>query len=203
MKKILEAKKVFSQEAEFLLGAHQFSQVPSYHYPEVAFLGASNAGKSSLVNAVLKQKIAIVSSTPGRTRQLNFFKIGEVFVAVDLPGYGFAKASKDHAAHWQKTAIEYLTKRANLKRVFLLIDVVKGLKEADLDMINIFNALAISFQIVLTKIDKVNIDEQQRAVKKIKDVSTKWPAMYDKIMLTSSEKGYGIDDLQDEILNAL
>lgn len=203
MKKNLEAKKVFSSPVEFLLGAGNYSQVPSYHYPEVAFLGASNVGKSSLVNAVLKQKVAIVSSTPGRTRQLNFFKVGEVFVLVDLPGYGFAKADKKHIEHWQKTTIEYFTKRANLKRVFLLVDPVKGMKDADLETINIFNTLAVSFQIVLTKSDKVSRAELAAAERELQAASKKWPAVYDKIIVTSSERGDGINELQEEILNVL
>ncbi len=202
MKKF-EAKKVFSSPVEFLLGAHNFSQVPSHHYPEVAFIGASNVGKSSLVNAVLKQKVAIVSSTPGRTRQLNFFKVGEAFILVDLPGYGFAKADKKHIDHWQKTAVEYLTRRANLKRVFLLIDPIKGLKESDLEIINIFNALAVSFQIVLTKIDKVTREELETVRESIDKASKAWPAFFSKISLTSAGRGDGINDLQDEILASL
>jgi GTP-binding protein len=201
--KNLEAKKVFNLPVEFLLGAHNFSQVPSYHYPEVAFIGASNVGKSSLVNAILKQKVAIVSSTPGRTRQLNFFKVGEVFVLVDMPGYGFAKADKKHIEHWQRSALEYLTKRANLKRVFLLIDPIKGLKDSDLEIINIFNALAVSFQIVLTKADKITRDELKTMQEEISGNAKKWPAIYDKIIATSSSRGDGINELQDEILSVL
>lgn len=202
MKK-LEGKKVFSGKYEFLLGAHNFSQIPSYHYSEIAIFGASNVGKSSLINAILGQKIAIVSSTPGRTRQINFFKIGETFVLVDMPGYGFAKADKKHIEHWQKTAIEYLTRRANLKRVFLLIDPIKGLKDADLDIINIFNALAVSFQIVFTKTDKLSKEKLKIAEEKVLNASKKWPAHYSKITSTSAFKGYNINELQDEILSAL
>mgnify|MGYP000016341343 CR=1 FL=1 len=203
MKKNLEAKKVFNQPAVFMLGVHDFAQAPSHHYAEIAFAGASNVGKSSLVNAVLKQKVAIVSSTPGRTQQLNFFKVAEVFIAVDMPGYGFAKADKKNIEHWQKVAIEYLSKRANLKRVFLLIDPIKGLKEADIDMINILNALAVSFQIVLTKIDKLSKEELENVKNDIETRAKKWPAIYDKIIATSAAKGYGINELQDEILEAL
>ncbi len=202
MKKI-EAKKAFNTEVEFLLGAHNISQVPSYHYKEVAFFGASNVGKSSLINAVLKKKVAIVSSMPGRTRQLNFFKVGEYFVLVDMPGYGFAKADKKDISHWQKVAVEYLTKRSNLKRVFLLIDPVKGLKEGDLEVINVFNALAVSFEIVLTKADKISKEAIQQVREEILQKAKKWPAIYEKIIATSSEKGYGIEELQDEILESL
>jgi len=202
MKK-LEAKKIFNNEAEFMLGVNNIEQLPSHHYSEIAFAGASNVGKSSLINAVLGQKIAIVSSTPGRTKQLNFFKIAQKFILVDMPGYGYAKANKQQIEHWQRVAMEYLTNRANLKRVFLLIDPTKGLKDSDLETINVFNALAVSFEIVLTKTDRLNQEELKKIEDKIKNSAKKWPAFYDKIIHTSSYKGYGVNDLQDEILSCI
>lgn len=214
MKK-LDAKKIFNRQfgsqCEFLFGAHEFSQIPKSLAPEIAFVGASNVGKSSLINSLVGKKIAIVSATPGRTRQLNFFKIStgftqnfsQGFVLVDMPGYGFAKAGKKHCEHWQKTAIEYLTKRPNLRRVFLLIDPIKDLKDSDLEMINIFNGLAVSFQIVLTKIDKFNQEKLTVIKEKIDKESRKWPAIYPKILAVSSTKGFGIKELQDEIVEIL
>lgn len=206
MKKKLEAKKIFNNEVEFLFGAHNFSQIPLFHFPEIAFVGSSNAGKSSLINALVKKKVAIVSTVPGRTRQLNFFKIfgyEDGFILVDMPGYGFAKAKNKHVEHWQKTSFEYLTKRPNLKRVFLLIDPNKGLKGPDLEAINIFNSLAVSFQIVLTKIDKLNREDLKKAEDQIKKDMAKWPAVYPEILTSSSLKGYGIDELQNEIVKIL
>jgi len=205
MKK-LEAKKIFNGEAEFLFGAHNFSQIPTNHFPEIAFVGASNVGKSSLINALVGKKIAIVSTTPGRTRQLNFFKISgyeDGFILVDMPGYGFAKAKAKHVEHWQKTSFEYLTKRPNLKRVFLLIEPVKGLKDTDREAINIFNSLAVSFQVVLTKTDKLNKEELQKVIEKITEETKKWPAAYPQILTSSSLKGYGVMELQDEIVTIL
>lgn len=210
MKK-LEAKKIFNGKCEFLLGIHNFSQAPKSNLPEIAFVGASNVGKSSLINALIGKKVAITSSVPGRTRQLNFFKIPdgftrpgmEGFLLVDMPGYGFAKAGKKDIAHWQKTSIEYLTKRPNLQRVFLLIDPIKGLKESDREMINIFNILAVSFQIVFTKIDKLNKKELDLATAKILKEVKKYPAAFPEIISSSSSKSYGVKEIQDSIVEVL
>ncbi len=206
MSKKLEAKKIFNGNPEFLFGAHNYSQIPVFHFPEIAFVGASNVGKSSLINGLVGKKVAIVSTAPGRTRQLNFFKIfgfEDGFILVDMPGYGFAKASEKHSGHWQKTSFEYLTKRPNLKRVFLLIDPVKGLKDTDREAINIFNALAVSFQIVLTKVDKLREEELKKAQEKIEEEIKKFPAAYPQTLAVSSLKGYGIRELQDEIVGIL
>ncbi len=205
--KNLNPKIIFNGKAKFLYGAHNYSQVKNYHYPEIAFIGASNVGKSSLINALMTQKIAIVSNTPGRTRQLNFFMIEQGykdgFIIVDMPGYGFAKAHEKNIKHWQKTAFEYLAHRPNLKRVYLLIDPIKGLKLTDIEMINNFNSLAISFQIILTKSDKISQIEQSEYITKLTAESKKWPAFFNEIILTSSTKGYGIEKLQWSIIEIL
>ena len=154
MTKKIDIEKIFpahgQQNCEFILGAHNASQFPQTYYPEFAFIGASNVGKSSLVNALTAQKVAIVSNTPGRTRQVNFFLLSERIMVVDMPGYGFAKAKNKHIQSWQKTSFEYFAKRKQLQRVFMLIDPIKGIKETDREMANIFNSVAANFQIVLT-----------------------------------------------------
>jgi len=205
MKKV-EARKIFHSEIEFLTGAHNFSQIPKHHYPEIAFIGASNVGKSSLINAVFAKKIAIVSSTPGRTRQLNFFKISgfrDGFMMVDMPGYGFAKAKIKNIQHWQDVSFDYLMNRPNLKRIFLLIDATKGLKNHDLEVIEIFIQNNIFFQIVLTKIDKLNLEDQEKSTQEITKKLEVFPSFCNTIIKTSSSKKYGIEELQNSIVEVL
>lgn len=207
MTKKIDINKIFpshgEQKCEFILGAHNSSQFPDTRFPEFAFIGASNVGKSSLVNALTAQKVAIVSNTPGRTRQLNFFLLSERVMIVDMPGYGFAKAADKHIANWQRTSFEYFAKRAQLKRVFLLIDPVKGLKKSDHDMANIFNSVGINFQIIFTKIDKLDPRKVEAMEKKIREEAKGWAALHPKFILTSSKKDYGISEIKSEIVEVL
>ena len=185
---------------DFVLGAHNASQFPETYFPEVAFIGASNVGKSSLVNSLTAQKVAIVSNTPGRTRQLNFFLISKKLMLVDMPGYGFAKAKNKHIAQWQKTSFEYFAKRKPLKRVFLLIDPIKGLKETDHEMANIFNMSGVSFQIILTKIDKISESELEKVKNNIIEGSKLWAALHPKILSCSCKRNDGFDQIKREIV---
>jgi GTP-binding protein len=206
MKKI-DITKIFpihgEQACEFILGAHNASQFPETRYPEFAFIGASNVGKSSLVNALVRQKIAITSNTPGRTRQLNFFLLSEKIMIVDMPGYGFAKAGERQIEHWQKTSFQYFANRAQLKRVFMLVDPVKGLKKADFDIANIFNSTGINFQIVLTKADKIKHEELLEAKKEIAKQAKLWAALHPHIIVTSSKENEGLDELKREMISYL
>ncbi len=207
MTKKIDIEKIFPkdgrQQCEFILGAHNPRQFPETFYPEFAFIGASNVGKSSLVNALTAQKIAHVSNMPGRTRQINFFLLSQRLMLVDMPGYGFAKARDKDIANWQKTSYEYFAKRVQLKRVFLLIDPIKGLKESDLEIANIFNGLAVNFQIIFTKSDKLKSEELQRFIEKIKEKSKLWPALHPEFIITSSKTNKGIEEIKYSIIEIL
>lgn len=203
MMKKINIKELFNCDCQFIAGAHNIFQIPNHHYPEIAFIGASNVGKSSLINAIVGQKIAITSKTPGRTKQLNFFLLANQIVLVDMPGFGYAKASKKEIANWQKVSFEYLKNRTNLKRIFLLIDPVKKLTKQDEEVVNIFNTLAASFQIIITKADKVKNDQLEDLIAKIETGSKKWPAFYPNIIATSSHWGKNIDKIQEAIVEAI
>ncbi len=206
MKKI-DIAKIFpihgEQACEVILGANSASQFPQTYYPEFAFIGASNVGKSSLINALVKQKIAITSNTPGRTRQLNFFLLSQRIMIVDMPGYGFAKAGEKQIENWQKTTFQYFANRAQLKRVFLLIDPVKLIKKTDIEMANVFNIAAINFQIILTKTDKMKHEELEAAKTEIANEVKLWAALHPKIITTSSKNNQGLDEIKREIISYL
>ncbi len=188
---------------EFVLGAHNPGQFPETYYPEIAFIGASNVGKSSLVNSLTSQKVAIVSNTPGRTRQLNFFLLSQRLMLVDMPGYGFAKAKNKHIEHWQKTSLEYFATRKQLKKVFLLIDPIKGLKETDHEMANVFNTIGLSYQIILTKTDKLKPSELEKAKNDIIAGSKLWPALHPEILSCSVKRNDGFDQIKREIVTLI
>lgn len=207
MAKKIDIDKIFprhgEKKCEFILGAHNTWQFPESNLPEFAFIGASNVGKSSLVNALVGDKVAITSNTPGRTRQLNFFTLSEKIMIVDMPGYGFAKAKDKHIENWQKTSFEYFATRKQLKRTFLLIDPTKGIKETDVEMANIFSSVATNFQIVLTKIDKLKKEEFEVAKAKIIEKSKLWPAMHPEVIAVSSKREEGLIGIKSAIVEIL
>jgi GTP-binding protein len=182
---------------EFLLGATNTSHFPDTKFDEFAFIGASNVGKSSLINAIVSEKIAITSKTPGRTRQLNFFLVENSFILVDMPGYGFARAHASKIDDWQKISFEYFAKRRQLKCVFFLVDPVRGLKKSDIEMANILNALAVNFYITLTKIDKIKTQELEVFVGKIKEQTKLWSALHPKILVSSSKENKGTKEVRE------
>lgn len=200
-------KKIFEKEWKFIAGASNMSHLPKYRNPEFAFIGASNVGKSSIINMITNQKIAIASSTPGRTRQLNFFCVDATIpaypVIVDMPGYGYARAHKLVVENWQKLAVEYLTRRTNLKRVFLLIDAVKSIKKADLEIFDILTAVAAPFQVVITKIDKIKKEELVDLEQEIMPIISKFAAAHPVIIRSSAERKIGNYEIRDSILSMI
>lgn len=195
-----KAKELFANKAEFVLGVADLEQLPPPNLPEAAFAGRSNVGKSSIINAVTGQKnLAKTSNTPGRTQQLNFFGLGDRAYLVDLPGYGYAKAPQAQVRQWQKVIFAYLQGRVTLKRVFLLIDARHGIKKTDQDVMDMLDGAAVTYQLVLTKTDKVSGAELNKVLAQADNEIKKHPAAYIKVLATSSEKGWGIGDLQAEI----
>jgi GTP-binding protein len=199
-----EARVLFARPVEFLLGAASVAQLPDVDLPEVAFAGRSNVGKSSLINGLTNRKgLARASDEPGRTRELNLFLLDGRMRLVDLPGYGFARASKKAAAKFQNLGRAYLRGRPNLRRVYLLIDARHGLKGVDAEALDALDLAAVSYQIVLTKADKLRSAAAVEAVHAatLKAVS-KRPAAFPRVAVTSSETGLGLADLRAEIAAA-
>lgn len=188
---------LFAKECNFLLGIDKLVQLPDSSLPEIAFAGRSNVGKSSLINALTGRKaLARTSNTPGRTQQLNFFDLGRRLVLVDLPGYGYAKVSKTQVAAWTRTLKAFLRGRVALRRVCLLIDSRVGLKDLDRDMMEMLDAAAVVYQVVLTKVDKIKSDELETTTSMISDELAKRSAAHPMLALTSSNKSLGIRELR-------
>tara|TARA_Y100000385_G_scaffold226315_1_gene236952 strand:+ start:1012 stop:1662 length:651 start_codon:yes stop_codon:yes gene_type:complete len=188
---------LFAKECNFLLGIDKLVQLPDSSLPEIAFAGRSNVGKSSLINALTGRKaLARTSNTPGRTQQLNFFDLGRRLILVDLPGYGYAKVSKTQVAAWTRTLKSFLRGRVALRRVCLLIDSRVGLKDLDRDMMEMLDAAAVVYQVVLTKVDKLKSDELETTMSTISNELAKRSAAHPMLALTSSSKSLGIRELR-------
>lgn len=196
------AHKLFSGEWVFLRACHTMAQLPGIAAPEVAFAGRSNVGKSSLLNALTGRKqLARSSNTPGRTRALNMFARADGIgpVLVDMPGYGYAKAPKAEVAAWTTLVFDYLRGRPSLARVYLLIDARHGVKAIDEDAMAVLDDAAVSYQAVLTKIDKVPAMSREAAVGSVGKVLRRRPAAHPDVIATSAEKGEGISALREAI----
>ncbi len=198
-----EARRLFSGRVEFLLSAPQLQFLPEPDYPEIAFSGRSNVGKSSLINAVTGRKaIARASVTPGRTQELNFFEVGDPtrFRLVDMPGYGFAKAPIKVVDRWKALVRTFLRGRVVLKRTLVLIDSRHGIKPPDAEMMTMLDEAAVGYRLVLTKADKVKASELQAVLAAVTAEARKHPAAFPVIHATSAEKGMGIPELRAAIL---
>lgn len=197
------ARVFFAHPVEFMMGAVSIQGLPSADLPEVAFAGRSNVGKSSLINAVTgRTHLARASTAPGRTREINFFVADGQLRLVDLPGYGFAKVSRGVANKFQNLGRSYLRGRPNLKRAYLLIDSRHGLKKVDEEAMDAFDTAAVSYQIILTKADKLKPKEVEAVVGQTLSKVAKRPAAFPRVLATSAEKGTGIPELRAEILEA-
>ncbi len=194
----LEAGRLlFSQDCRFLVSVADVRQLPAFALTEVAFAGRSNVGKSSLLNALTGRKaLARTSNTPGRTRLLNFFDLGGRLILVDLPGYGYARASKRDVARWTALTRDYLRGRAQLRRVCLLVDSRHGLKTSDRQVMDELDTAAVSYQVVLTKTDKIKPGPLARMVAETAEALDKRPAAHPDCLVTSSQSGAGIAELR-------
>jgi len=202
-------KKLFAGACDFIWAATDMAQLPPVGVPEIAFGGRSNVGKSSLLNALTSRKaLARTSNTPGRTQALNFFALGPSLEVprlrlVDMPGYGYAAAAKEKIAAWTGVMQAYLRGRANLLRVFVLVDARHGLKPQDFEMLDLLDRAAVSYQIVLTKADAVKKGEMSARRDATQATLAQRPAAFPEILFTSSLKGEGLEDLRAAIARLL
>ncbi len=192
-----EGRLLFAHECAFLRGAAKLDDLPPTTLPEVAFVGRSNVGKSSLVNALTGRKtLARVSNTPGRTREINFFELGHRLILADLPGYGYARVSKSQSDQWTDLIFAYLRGRQTLRRAVMLIDSRRGLLPHDILVMGLLDRAAVSYQLVLTKADKLRTGELAAAEAKLAAEAARHGAAHPELVATSAEKGTGIPELR-------
>lgn len=191
---------LFAGPVDFVKGVTAMAGLPPADRVEVCFAGRSNVGKSSLINALTGRKtLARASNTPGRTQEINYFALGEARYLVDLPGYGYAEAPVAVVAKWQALLKQYLAGRQTLRRAFVLVDSRHGIKAVDEEILKLLDRSAVTFQAVLTKVDKINRTDREAVIEQVKGALAKHPAAYPEIVVTSSEKGEGIETLRSII----
>ncbi len=195
-----EGRLLFARGADFLKGVVAMDGMPPDDRAEVCFAGRSNVGKSTLINALTGRKaLARASNTPGRTQEINFFTLGNSHYLVDLPGYGYAEAPVPVVQKWQALLKAYLAGRATLRRAFVLIDTRHGIKPVDDEIMTLLDTAAVTFQVVLTKADKVKTKDRDRVLRQVREKLGRHPAAFPELVLTSSETGDGIPTLRSII----
>ena len=188
---------LFAGPVDFVKGVVAMSGLPPADRLEVCFAGRSNVGKSSLINALTGRKsLARASNTPGRTQEINYFALGAARYLVDLPGYGYAEAPLPVVEKWQRLLKNYLQGRQTLRRAFVLIDTRHGVKAVDAEILTMLDKAAVTFQVVLTKADKVSKADRDMVIAQVQGALAKHPAAYNELVVTSSEKGDGIETLR-------
>ncbi|GLQ27795.1 ribosome biogenesis GTP-binding protein YihA/YsxC [Sulfitobacter pacificus] len=192
-----KGRLLFAGETTFVKGVVAMDGLPEPDRMEVCFAGRSNVGKSTLINALTGMKaLARASNTPGRTQEINFFTAADAHYLVDLPGYGYANAPIPVVEKWQRLLKQYLSGRQTLRRAFLLIDARHGVKKVDEEIMSLLDSSALTFQVVLTKADKVKEVDREKVLNQVRGALSKHPAAFPEIVVTSSEKGWGIPTLR-------
>jgi len=195
-----KGRLLFAQQTDFLKGVVAIDGLPADDRIEICFAGRSNVGKSTLINALTGRKaLARTSNTPGRTQEINFFTAADSHYLVDLPGYGYANAPLPIVEKWQRLLKKYLSGRRSLRRAFVLIDARHGVKSVDEEILSLLDSAAVTFQCVLTKADKIKTHEQEALLQQVRGALSKHPAAYPELILTSSEKGMGVETLRATI----
>ncbi len=195
-----KGRLLFAQQTDFLKGVVAIDGLPTDDRIEICFAGRSNVGKSTLINALTGRKaLARTSNTPGRTQEINFFTAADSHYLVDLPGYGYANAPLPVVEKWQRLLKKYLSGRRSLRRAFVLIDARHGVKSVDEEILSLLDSAAVTFQCVLTKADKIKAHEQEALLQQVRGALSKHPAAYPELILTSSEKGMGVETLRATI----
>jgi GTP-binding protein len=197
-------RSLFASDWRFVAAAGTPASLPAMRGAEIAFAGRSNVGKSSLINALTSRNaLARTSRTPGRTQELVFFAADDRLTLVDMPGYGYAAAPKPKIAAWTELIHAYLKGRANLKRVYLLLDARRGLADTDIPLLTTLDAAAVSYQLVLTKVDEVKPSEIATCIKSATDTLATHPAAFPGVLVTSVKTGAGIPELRAAVARLL
>ena len=195
-----KGRLLFERQSDFVKGVVSMSGLPPDDRLEVCFAGRSNVGKSTLINAVTGRKsLARASNTPGRTQEINFFTAADSHYLVDLPGYGYANAPLPVVKKWQRLLKQYLSGRQSLRRAFVLIDMRHGIKSVDEEILSLLDSSAVTFQCILTKADKIKEPAREATLTQVREALSKHPAAFPELIVTSAEKGWGIETLRATI----